>query len=156
MKDILQSKKILAIASVLAILAFIVIIFELGVMVGYRKAAFEYNWGNNYYRVFGQKNSMIGMMGDLDDLPAAHGVMGTIIRVQPPYAFIEGPNNEEKTIFIGSSTNVVKYHTSINPSNLSEGEYIVVVGSPNASTSQIDANFVRVLPPPPGASSTVN
>lgn len=152
MKDFIQSKKIAAVAAVLGILAVLLLIFEFGVTVGYRKAAFEYGLGNNYYRVFGAGG---GMLSDIDDFPAAHGVSGTIIRISPPYAFIEGANNEEKAVRIGSTTTIVKYHSTISPNGIAQGDFIVVIGEPEASSSDINAHFIRVLPPPSPASTSL-
>lgn len=154
MKDFLQSKKITAVVAIIFILCVALIIFEAGVAVGVHKASFADRVGGDYYKIFGQANKLGGI--DQDDFPASHGVVGTIIKIAPPFAFIQGPDNVERTIRLGSSTTILKYRNSIGPNDLSDGDFIVVIGSPEASSSNINAHFVRVLPSPSTASSSSN
>jgi hypothetical protein len=155
MKDFLQSKKITAVVVIIFILFVALVIFEAGIAVGVHKASFADRIGGAYYKVFGTAGGPLGGL-DQDDFPASHGVVGTIIKIAPPFAFIQGPNNIERTIRLGSSTTILKYRNSIGPNDLSEGDFIVVIGSPSASSSDINARFVRVLPSPPTASSSNN
>lgn len=147
MNDFFQSKKWVAVLAIIFILCVILAIFEAGVSVGERKASFADRMGSDYTRVFGTSSGQLGGF-DGDDFPASHGVSGTIISVDPPYAFIKGPNNVEQTIRLGSTTTILKYHTAIGSGDLNEGDLIVVIGSPDASSSDIDAHFIRVVPPP--------
>jgi hypothetical protein len=160
MKNFFQSKKWITVLVVVFILCVAMIVFEAGVAVGVHKASFADRMSGDYYRVFGQANKPFGDL-DQDDFPASHGVVGTIIKIAPPYAFIQGPDNVEQTIRLGSSTTILKYRESIGPNDLSEGDSIVVIGSPSASSSDIDAEFVRVVPnhqqnPPAGSNMSNN
>jgi len=155
MKNFFQSKKITAVVVIIFILCAVLAIFEAGVAVGVHKASFADRVGGDYYKIFGQANQPFGGI-DHDDFPASHGVSGTIIKIDPPYAFIQGPNNVERTIRLDASTTILKYRNSIGPNELSDGDFIVVIGSPDASSSNINAHFVRVLPSPPTASSSNN
>ena len=128
-------------------------IFEAGVAVGVRKASFADRMGGAYFKVFGSAKPSFGDI-DQDDFPSSHGVVGTIIKIDPPYAFIQGPNNTERTIRLGSSTTILKYRNSIAANGLSQGDSIVVIGSPDASSSDMDADFIRVIPALPAASAT--
>ncbi|MDR3558035.1 MAG: hypothetical protein P4L61_00735, partial [Candidatus Pacebacteria bacterium] len=83
-------------------------------------------------------------------------VVGTIIKIDPPYAFIQGPNNTERTIRLGSSTTILRYRNEIGQNGLSNGDSIVVIGSPEASSSDIDAEFIRVIPGATGGGTSTN
>ena len=155
MKDFFKSRKITAVVAIIFILCAVLIIFEVGVAVGVHKASFADRIGGAYYKVFGPAVGPLGGL-DQDDFPASHGVAGTIIKIDLPYAFIQGPNNVERTIRLGSSTTILKYRTSIGANDLLNGDSIVVIGSPDASSSNINANFVRVIPAIPGSSTPNN
>jgi len=154
MKDFFQSKKWTSVLAIIFILFVALIIFEAGVTVGVHKASFADRIGGDYSRIFGSGNQILSGF-DQDDFPASHGVVGTIIKIAPPYAFIQGPNNVERTIRLGSSTTVLKYRDSIGPNGLSDGDSIVVIGSPEASSSNINAEFIRVIPGPSESSTTI-
>jgi hypothetical protein len=51
---------------------------------------------------------------------------------------------------------ILKYRTSIGPNDLSNGDSIVVIGSPDASSSNINADFIRVIPVVSGSSTPNN
>jgi hypothetical protein len=155
MRNFLQSKKITAVVAIIFILCVILAVFEAGVAVGIHKASFADRIGGAYYKVFGPAGGLLGSF-DKDDFPASHGVVGTIIKIAPPFAFIQGPNNVERTIRLGSSTTILKYRTSIGPNDLSNGDSIVVIGSPDASSSNINADFIRVIPAISGSSTPNN
>jgi hypothetical protein len=155
MNNFLQSKKITAVVAIIFILCVVLAIFEAGVAVGVHKASFADQIGGAYYRVFGTATGALRGF-DQDDFPASHGVAGTIIKIDPPYAFIQGPNNIERTIRLDASTTILKYRNSIAPSNLSEGDLIVVIGSPSTSSSAIDARFIRVIPSLPSVGTSSN
>jgi hypothetical protein len=155
MKDFLQSKKITAVVAIIFILFVALLIFEAGVAVGVHKASFADRIGGAYYKVFGPAVKPFGGF-DQDDFPASHGVAGTIIKIDLPYAFIQDSNNVERTIRLGSSTTILKYRTSIGSNDLSNGDSIVVIGSPSASSSDINADFIRVIPVVSGSSTPNN
>ena len=152
MKDFFQSKKWTALLAIIFVLCVMLVIFEAGVAVGVHKANFADRIGGAYYKVFGTAGGSLGNF-DQDDFPASHGVAGTIIKLAAPYALIQGPNNVERTILLGSSTTILKYRNTIESSDLAEGDLIVVIGTPSTSSSAIDARFIRVLPPLPQAST---
>jgi hypothetical protein len=155
MKNFFQSKKWTAILAIVFILCLALAIFEAGVTVGVHKASFADHMGGAYYRVFGSANKPFGDL-DQDDFPSTHGVVGTIIKIDPPYAFIQGPDNTERTIRLGSSTTILKYRNSIGPGSLSQGDSIVVIGSPETGSSDINADFIRVISAASGSSTIIN
>ena len=96
-----------------------------------------------------------------DDPSSSHGVAGKIISINLPTLVVEDKDNVEKTIVVSTDTIIRKYRDAINSSDLAAGDFIVVIGSPDAN-AEIAAQFVRVLPPPPApptqatASGTTN
>ena len=92
------------------------VIFEAGVAVGVHKASFADRIGGDYYKFSDQSMPPLADI-DQDDFPVSHGVVGTIIKIAPPYDFIQGPDNIERTIRLGSSTMILRnIATSIGPS----------------------------------------
>jgi hypothetical protein len=146
-REIFQSKKfkiaLLGIAGLIAAL----LIFQAGIFVGYRKADFSFNWERNYPRVFGTPpNNFFNEFGDRGFING-HGTVGQIIKIDGYNIIIKGSDNVEKTIIVSDSTSIQSGRQSLKISDLKINDYIVAIGSPNNS-GQIDAKFIRVMPPP--------
>lgn len=124
------------------------LIFQAGMMVGYHKARFAGNFGNNFERNFlGPRDHGMGMMFG-KKMPGGHGAVGKIINIALPELTIAGPDNLEKTISIGTSTLVRRFQDETQASTLKVGEFVVVIGNPTTA-GQIEAKLIRVLPTPP-------
>lgn len=136
-----RTRKILV--ALLGLIA-VLLIFKAGMLVGYHRAAFSYHFGDNYYRAF----------GDRDDFPNAHGAVGRIIKVSLPTFVLIGPDNIEKTVLVKADTLIRHFRESASSTELQVDDNVVVLGRPN-SESQIEAKFIRLLPPPPTATSTI-
>jgi hypothetical protein len=146
-KEIFQSKKfkmtLLGIAGFIAAL----LIFQAGIFVGYRKADFSYNWERNYPRVFGTPpNSFLNEFGDRG-FTNGHGTVGQIMKIDGNNIIIKGSDNVEKTVIVSDSTSIQSGRQSLKINALKVNDFIVAIGSPNNS-GQIDAKFIRVMPPP--------
>lgn len=139
--------------TVIFLLIFIVLVvtFGLGTMVGYRKANFSYQWGENYHKNFGGPRS--GFMRDLplgmpmmlsDDFISPHGLTGSIIKVEGNNIIVKGNDNVEKTILLSDKTVIRNGRQNINPEDLKVGDLIVTIGDPN-SNGQIDAKLIRIF-----------
>lgn len=124
-------------------------IFQAGIFVGYRKAAFSFRMGDNYYRVFGDRGRQPfgGIVPD-DELSEGHGAVGRIVRVSLPSFVVSTPDNLEKTVIVSDGTIIRRFRDAASPNDLKADEYVVVLGSPN-NQSQIEAKLIRILPPPP-------
>lgn len=156
LKELLASKKCKTILYGLVIFTGVLVIFQAGVMVGYHKARFSYGRIDNYNKAFGSRKGMPKMM-IMNDFSDAHGAAGKIIRVALPTVIIEDRDGTEKTILLTKSTLIRELRDTASTSSLKEGEFIIVVGSPN-DKAQVVASLIRLLPPPPNleiASSTV-
>ncbi len=151
-KEIFKSKKfkiaILGIAGLIVAL----LIFQAGIFVGYRKAAFSYNWEQNYPRIFGAPPG--GFFNDSRDRGYinGHGTVGQIIKIDNNTIIVKGNDNAEKTIIVSDSTTIQSGRQTIKISDLKVDDIIVTIGSPDNS-GQIQAKFIRVMPPPPAAAS---
>lgn len=132
--------------TILVIIAGIVLLlagFSAGEMVGFHKASFAYQNGNNFYRTFGPVPSH-GVPAFSDD----HGVVGKVVSIALPTITVEDKDNTEKTIVITNDTTIRYYRNTLKASDITIGQYVVAIGTPN-DQSQITAALIRVLPPPP-------
>lgn len=144
----LQSKLFKGIILAIGALIILLLVFQAGMMVGFRKANFSYRWADNYHQNFaGPRNGFSGdFMGK--DFIEANGVFGSIIKISSSSLAIKGRNDIEKIILLNNDTVIKRFENSIKPSDLKIDEPIVVIGSPN-DAGQIEAKLIRVLPPMP-------
>jgi hypothetical protein len=157
-KEIIQSKPYMGVALSISAIAVICLVFGGGMYVGYRKARFSYQWGENYHKNFGGPRG--GFMGDFGgkDLINANGVAGQIMKIDPstssgqsPVLVIRGRDNVEKIVVIKNDTVINRLNETVKLSALKVGDFVVVIGEPN-DNGQIDAKFLRTIPE--SASST--
>ncbi len=152
-KDLFKSRKLKIALIIIGLAILILAVFQLGMLVGFKKASFSYQWGDNYYRAFGKPQgdprtmglpNKMGMMemGFTD----AHGVSGRILKVIPPRIMIEGVDNVEKSVLVNDKTVIRRFRDNINISNVQQDEFAVVLGSPN-NNGEIEAGFIRIMPP---------
>ena len=150
-KEILNSKAFRIVVYALGVLAVAFFIFEAGMVAGFRKASFGRDWGENYEQNFGSPHRMqFGKnMGDMGNLPNAHGAIGRIVGVElPNIVVLDGKDNVEKVIILDDDTEIRLAKNIIKDEELKEGLDVMIIGTPNSS-GQIEAKLVRVLPPPP-------
>ena len=69
----------------------LVLIFSLGISVGFHKASFGRAWGDNYERNFGMIPGRPGF--GKDNFPNAHGAIGKIIKIELPTIVVQDKNN---------------------------------------------------------------
>lgn len=154
-KKILESKNFRAVIYTIGVLLIIFLIFQAGMIVGFRKASFGRDWGDNYAMNFGgpQRGSKVmGMMGgefgDFGNLPNAHGTIGKIIKIElPTIIVLDEQDNTEKVVVLSDQTEIRKVRDSIIKDELKIDDHIVVIGAPNSS-GQIEARLIRFLPAP--------
>ncbi len=135
------------IAGLLAVL----FIFKAGMVVGTHKAGFTRSWGENYHRNFGgPQGGFFQGFGDRDFI-SAHGVAGQIIKVElsgdeQATLVIKGRDEVEKIVIVNKDTAIKGFGKSVKLADLKADDLIVVIGEPN-DVGQIEAKFIRVLPP---------
>jgi len=148
-KKILQSKIFLYVVCGIGVAAAVAMVFQAGVWVGYRKAAFSFRWGDNYYRAFGGPRGQFAPGLPHGDFPDAHGADGRIVRISLPTLVIEGRDGIEKVVVIQNDTDIRRFRDQVAASDLKIDDQVVVIGSPD-DQARIDARLIRILPPFPG------
>ncbi|MDD3284750.1 MAG: hypothetical protein PHZ07_04105 [Patescibacteria group bacterium] len=138
----------------LGIFVFIILllVFRLGVMVGFQKANFSYQWGENYHKNFAGPRG--GFMNDLEredfvnrDFIDSHGTVGEIIKIDGENIIVKGKDNVEKIVITKNNSSIVRFKDTIKISDLKVGDIIVVIGDAN-DKGQIEANLIRTMPKP--------
>jgi hypothetical protein len=133
----------------IGILFAVLVIFNAGVFVGYKKASFSYGFGDNYYRAFGRdRNKPLQRPPFFENFPISHGATGEILKINIPYLIMESPEGIEKIIKMSNGTKIRYMREEIKQSDIKTGDFAVVIGNPNEK-SEIEASFIRLLPPPP-------
>ena len=89
-----------------------------------------------------------------DNLPGSHGAVGQVIKVSSSTLVVAEPNNVEKVVLVGNQTITRQYRDQIKAQDIVVGDFVSILGEANAK-GEIDAKFIRVLPPPLSASSTL-
>jgi hypothetical protein len=155
LENIHKSKIVAGIIIGLLIAIIVLAIFQFGVMVGYKKANFSRNMGDNFQRnfmgEFGENRlggGPFGGFGGEMDFPGGHGAVGEIVSINLPNIVVTGPDNLEKTVIVDSKTAVRQFREEIKSEDLKTGQFIVVLGNPNDDGAVL-AKLIRVVPPPP-------
>jgi len=145
MKDILQSKKTRAALLILGAAVAALVVFGLGLVVGYRKALFSSAWGMNYYRNFygephaGPAGQMLGRM-PLN----SHGVSGQVLETSSSTISVKDGVGNEETVAVASDTVIREMSETISIANIKQGDQVTAIGVPN-SEGQVEASFIRVF-----------
>jgi hypothetical protein len=155
-EEIVKSKTFKAIISIIGVLIIVLIIFKLGMFVGFKKASFSCRFMEHYISnfVMSQNNSH-NLMAGLNEKNSlkSHGTFGIIINIlinnKGDYKLIIKEEREpEKIVLIKSNTIIEKMKENINPRDLNINDFVVVIGEGNEN-GQIEASLIRVLPQPP-------
>ena len=148
-KRFAQSKNFIKALKVIGIIVILFFVFQLGMFVGFQKASFSFRVGENYFeQMHGRLNDpMMGVRGG--DLANSHGSIGKIIKISLPTLIIEDRDNIEKTVSIGNDTVLKDIKSDIKPTDLKEGDVVMIIGTPNDNNVQIEAKLIRILPPIP-------
>jgi len=135
---------------VLGVAVIVLAIFGAGMMAGFRKAQFSYQWGDNYHRMFGgPKQGWMppppggpGFRGE--DFINANGVVGMVIKTDTTSLFIKGVDDVEKNVVVGADTVIRRGRETIQLGDLKTDDRVVILGAPS-STGQIEAKLIRVF-----------
>ena len=150
-QTIIQSKTIrrIFISAVCAVVALLV--FQLGMWVGYKKGTFACQFTGPYERMFGLRDRDEGFIpGMFRQEIGGHGSVGKIVSIQMPVMVIADANTVETTVHITNDTLIRKFRDEISSKDLAVGDTVVVLGTPDAQ-GQIDAKLIRVMPIPLGS-----
>ena len=149
LKEFAQSRLFQRILMGISAVVLTLLIFQAGMFVGYRKAAFTYRFGDNYYRAFGNagpgERFFASRGGPFPGgLIEGHGVAGKIVSINLPTFVVTGPDDIEKVILIGDGTRIRRFDTTLSSSDLKVDDFTVILGSPN-DNSQIEAKLILPL-----------
>lgn len=138
-------------ACAIIVLILLLLVFQLGVFVGYKKAGFSYKWGENYYKNFaGEREGFMRDMPRDRDFMAGHGIAGSILNIDltANMVSIKGNNGVEQIVLLTAQTEIKRIKDNVKIDELKSGDNIVVIGAPN-SNGQIVASLIRIMPAPP-------
>ena len=138
----------------LAGLVLVLAVFSVGIMVGFRKARFSYQWGENYHKNFGgppigmkgpgkpQHDFLKGIRGD--EFINPNGLSGSVIKFDTSTLYIKGDDGVEKSVAISGGTLIRCGRNTIKFSDLKTDDKVVILGTPSSS-GQIEAKLIRVF-----------
>ena len=140
----LQSKTFSRIIIGIIIAAVALLIFQLGMYVGFRKANFSFAWGDNYQNTFGGPRS--GMMRNFvgNDFVNGHGTAGTIADIDGASLIIKDADGTEKMINVTNRTSIVSGHAKLLPADLRLDDAVTVIGQPG-DDGTVSAEIIRVF-----------
>jgi len=149
-KDYIKSQAFKGVLVGIFIAIVSLVIFQLGVVVGGHKASFACRFGDNFERNFKDPKGkfMQRSIPGGNNIPGGHGAAGKVISIALPLMVVSSPDNLEKTVVIGSDTQVREFRNSISVDSLKVGDFVIVLGNPNKE-GQVDAKLIRLAPPPP-------
>ncbi|KKU78575.1 MAG: hypothetical protein UY04_C0033G0011 [Parcubacteria group bacterium GW2011_GWA2_47_7] len=149
--EFVRSKKFTRVALGIGVLVLVLVIFQLGVFIGFHRAGFSYHMGDNYYRAFEERDESILRTGGMGGrgFTNAHGATGKIIKIALPTIIVESPDLVEKIILTNDDTEFRSSIGATTAQDLKLNDAIIVIGSPN-DDGEIVARLIRILPTPPG------
>jgi hypothetical protein len=134
----------------LIVIVIVMFTFGIGIRVGEKKAGFSYRWAEEYHKNFAGPQG--GFFGDWRSFPRGdfintHGIFGQIIKIEESTIIIKEGNNVERIVVIKDGTTIERLRETVKISDLKVDDFVVIIGEPNDS-GQIEAKFIRLLPPP--------
>ena len=125
---------------------FVLLILQLGMMIGFQKANFSYKWENNYPKNFMMPREFpMGEPGLQPKFMNSHGIAGDIIKINETSLVIKDVDTLEKVILIDKNTSIRKTRDNMNIGDLRVDDKVVVIGNPN-ELGEIEAKLIRVMP----------
>lgn len=157
LKNFWQGKTLKIVVGCLGAFIILLLVFQVGVFVGFSKARWSFKWGDNYHKNFGGPRN--GFLRDFEgkDFVGGHGTPGTIAKIDGNNIIIKDPRGMEKIVTITDKTAIKKGMTDLKFSDLKIDDRLVIIGAPRDDGS-IEAQLIRIfdpndLSPSPKASS---
>jgi hypothetical protein len=166
LKEFFQSKTFSVLLYSIGIVLVVLVIFTIGLFVGYHQARVSYRWGENYYRNFvGGPRGGVSRELDGNDFMNGHGLFGSILSITAintnangmtggETLIVKGGDNIEKSVLVYPDTIITKNRDTVPINDLQMNMNIVAIGAPNGQ-GQMHAKLIRILPPyfsfPPGS-----
>jgi hypothetical protein len=148
MNDFLKMPKTRTLLWTLCGIFILLIIFGLGIVVGYKRAIFASSFGENYYRNFYGDPLARPVMGVVSIGPMiSHGVFGEVIDVGSGTIAVKSATGDEASIVIASNTPIREMGNAVSVEEIVVGDNVAIIGEPN-SNGQVDAKFIRIFESP--------
>jgi hypothetical protein len=157
MQEIIKSKKFVIAAVIISVFVIALFSFSLGMAVGFKKAKFSYNFGENYERNFAgpRPEKGDGRMGgfpfprgfeefEKKEFRNAHGLAGEIISIADGNLIVKDRDEKENTVQVSDKTLIKRGKETIQIGDLKIGDKIVVVGRPS-DNGVINADLLRIF-----------
>ena len=146
-KKALGESKVKRIICILGYALIVLIVFQAGMFVGFKKAEFSYRTGEQYFRQMSGRlsNQFMGM--NRSDFGNSHGAAGKIITINLPIMIVSDKDGIEKTIIISTSTDIRKFKDSISAEDLKVNDFVTVLGNPT-DKAELEAKLIRIMPEP--------
>ena len=149
---IFQSKPFQITLLTIGALIILLVVFVAGTFAGYHKSKFSCRWDEHYMQNFigPHKGPMkeFGKEFTGGEFMNAHGVSGTIIKLDGDTFVLKGTDGVEKIILLTAKTVINRFRETINSTDLQVDDNMVIIGSPN-DAGQIEAKLIRILPTTP-------
>lgn len=122
----------------------LLLVFQAGLAIGFRKANFSFGWGENYHRNFGSPRQ--GFLPNVrgDDFINGHGVVGTIIKIDNNLIIMKDGSGKEVIVKTDDKTDIKDGRDNVLVKDLETDERIVVLGIPEQDGS-IMAKLIRIF-----------
>ncbi|MFA5124413.1 MAG: hypothetical protein WC473_01115 [Patescibacteria group bacterium] len=151
-----QSKLFLGVVLGMVIFIVLLLVFQAGSFIGFKKAEFSYHWSENYQRNFAGPQRGFAEPFQGKDLINAHGIAGQIIKIDGSTIIIKGNDNVERAVLTKEDTVVRSLRDSIKTNDLKLNDLVVIIGDPATTSGQIIAKLIRVMPTPPAGAPVSN
>jgi len=126
-------------------LLLVLLIFQAGMYLGFRRAAFSVNWDTAHNCNLRDPRSIFAPFGNDTPEINPHGSVGEILSIRLPLIVVKGISGDEDFILISTSTSIRKLRGAASTSDFVVGGQIVTIGSPD-ERGQIHASFIRLIP----------
>ena len=146
-KNVFKDSKVKKAICILGCVVLVLVIFQAGMFVGFKKAGFSYRTGEQYFREMNGRPNDQFMGMNRGDFGNSHGAVGKIVSVNLPSIIISDKDGIEKTITVSTSTDIKKFKDSIKAEDLKVNDFITVIGNPN-DKAEVEARLIRIMPDP--------
>jgi len=148
LNEIFSSKKFVIATISISSLILLLLVFKLGVFVGFEKAKFSYRWNDNYSKNFdGPRDPFFMRENGGMPMMDSRGLFGSIIKIDTDSLTIKDKDETEKVVIVNDKTVIKEFQKDLKIADLKVDEKIVIIGEPNAS-GQVEARLIRILPEP--------
>lgn len=146
-KKVLKESKVKKVICILGCVVAVLVVFQAGMFVGFKKAGFSFQTGERYFRQMNGRPDDQFMGMNRGDFGNSHGATGKIIIIKLPSIIVSDKDGIEKTIIISTSTDIKKFKDSVGVEDIMLNDLITVIGNPN-DKAEVEAKLIRIMPDP--------